>query len=96
MKSKIILSVLATLLVPAFASAKVHDGIEVKVQPVKGNVTSNDDVFVKVTYKNRTSSAVNILKWYLPDSEGNLEEGIFKITRDGENVIYEGRHYIKS
>lgn len=93
MKNKIILSVLATLLLPAFVSAKVHTGVEVKVQPIKGNITSNDDVFVKVTYKNKTSSPVNILKWYLPDSEGNLEEGIFEITRDGESVGYEGRHY---
>ncbi len=93
MKSKIILSVLATLLLPAFATAKVHNGIEVKVQPVKSNVTSDDDIVVKVTYKNRTNAPINILKWYLPDAEGNLEEGIFKITRDGEDVIYEGRHY---
>jgi peptidyl-Lys metalloendopeptidase len=93
MKIKIILVVLTTLLFANFASAKVHTGIEVKVQAVNGNVGNDEDVFVKVSYKNRSGKTVNILKWYLPDTDGNLEEGIFKITRDGEAVNYIGRHY---
>jgi peptidyl-Lys metalloendopeptidase len=93
MKIRIILMVLTALLFANFASAKVHSGIEVKVQSVKGNIGNDEDVFVKVSYKNRTGKAVNILKWYLPDTDGNLEEGIFKISRDGEVVDYIGRHY---
>lgn len=93
MKIKIILTVLATLLFSAFASAKIHTGIEVKVQPVKKSLGNDEDVLVKVSYKNRTNKPVSILKWYLPDANGNLEEGIFTITRNGEEVDYMGPHY---
>ena len=85
--------VLAALVISPFTMAKVHSGVEVKVQPVKGNVGNDEDVSVKVTYKNRSNQKVDILRWYLPDEEGNLEEGIFKITRNGENVDYLGAHY---
>ena len=93
MKIRMILAALATLLFSTFVGAKVHSGIEVKVQAVKSQIDNDQDVLVKVSYKNRTGKAVKLLKWYLPDSDGNLEEGIFKITRDGETVDYLGPHY---
>ncbi len=93
MNIKNILAVLAALFLSTQIMAKVHTGIEVKVQPVKTNVGNNEDIFVKVSYKNRSQQPVNILRWYLPDVDGLLEEGIFKITRDGEKINYLGRHY---
>lgn len=93
MKLKILLSCFAVLLCSTTAWAKVHTGIEVKVQSVKSSLTSSEDVYVKVSYKNRSNQAVSILRWYLPDADGNLEEGIFKITRDGEVIDYLGAHY---
>jgi len=93
MKIKMILATLAALLFSTFVSAKVHTGIEVKVKAVKAQVDNDQDVLVKVTYKNKTNKAVKLLKWYLPDSEGNLEEGIFTVTRDGQAIDYLGPHY---
>jgi len=93
MKTKILLLVLATLFFSPFSLAKQHPGIEVKVQSVKGSINNDEDIYVKVSYKNNTNEQINLLKWYLPDSAGNLEEGIFKISRDGEMLNYLGRHY---
>jgi peptidyl-Lys metalloendopeptidase len=93
MKIRIILAAIAALFFASVATAKVHTGIEVKVQSVKQQQGNDEDVFVKVTYKNRTKEPAKLLRWYLPDSEGNLEEGIFTITRDGEPVDYLGPHY---
>lgn len=93
MNIRILLLVLATIFFTGSVFAKVHTGIEVKIQTVKGNLANNEDVFVKVSYKNRSNQAVKILKWYLPDSDGNLEEGIFEITRNSETISYLGRHY---
>ncbi len=93
MKIKTILAAFAALLFSAVVSAKVHTGIEVKVQPAKQQLKNSEDVYVKVTYHNRTGQSVKLLKWYLPDSEGNLEEGIFKISHDGMAVDYLGPHY---
>jgi peptidyl-Lys metalloendopeptidase len=93
MKYRILLSCFAVLLFSSAASAKVHTGIDVNIQPIKSSLTNNEDVYVKVSYKNRSNQAVNILRWYLPDANGNLEEGIFKISRDGEVIDYLGAHY---
>jgi len=72
---------------------RAHTGIEVKVQSVKGSLDNDQDVLVNISYKNHTAANVDILKWYLPDAEGNIEDDIFKITRDGIAVDYTGRHY---
>ncbi|MGX5174866.1 M35 family metallo-endopeptidase [Aliikangiella sp. IMCC44653] len=93
MKIRILLSLLATLLFAGNIAAKVHTGIEVKVKAVKNQLSNDQDVFVKVSYKNRTGETIKLLKWYLPDANGQLEEGIFKITHNGETVDYLGPHY---
>ncbi|PCI64045.1 MAG: peptidase M35, partial [Gammaproteobacteria bacterium] len=93
MNLRILLSLIAMILVSNFALANVHTGIEVKLQAVKSNVKNDENIYVKVSLKNRTSENINILKWYLPNEFNELEEGIFKITRDGESIPYLGRHY---
>ena len=93
MKFRTILAAIAALFFATFASAKVHTGIEVKVQSVKQQLGNDEDVYVKVSYKNRTGQAVKLLRWYLPDENGNLEEGIFKISFEGQHVDYLGPHY---
>jgi len=93
MKIKILFLVLSTLVFSPLSFAKQHTGIEVKVQSVKSSINNDEDIYVKVSYKNNSNKAINLLKWYLPDAEGNLEEGIFKISRDGEMLNYLGRHY---
>ena len=59
----------------------------------KATWKSSENIYVKVSLKNHTSENISILKWYLPNELNELEEGIFKITRDGETVPYLGRHY---
>ncbi|WP_196139728.1 M35 family metallo-endopeptidase [Aliikangiella sp. G2MR2-5] len=93
MNIKRLISAFALLLFSSIGMAKVHSGIEVKVQAAKKQITNDQDVTVKVSYKNRTGQAIKLLKWYLPDNNGNLEEGIFKITLDGETIDYLGPHY---
>lgn len=93
MNLRIILSLIAMMLVSNFAFANVHTGIEVKLHAVKINVKNDENIYVKVSLKNRTSENISILKWYLPNQYNELEEGIFKIARDGESIPYLGRHY---
>ena len=93
MKIRMILVVIGVLFFASAATAKVHSGIEVKVNSIKQQAGNNEDIFVKVSYKNHSNQTVKLLRWYLPDTTGNLEEAIFKITRDGEPVDYLGPHY---
>ncbi|MCW8875524.1 MAG: M35 family metallo-endopeptidase [Kangiellaceae bacterium] len=93
MKIRTILALIATLLFSTFVSAKVHTGIEVKLQSVKQSQGNDEDVFVKVTYHNKSNQNIKILKWYMPDENGEVEEGIFKISRDGQVIDYLGPHY---
>jgi peptidyl-Lys metalloendopeptidase len=93
MKIKNLLAILAALVFSASVSAKQHTGLEIKVNPVKSSIGNDEDVTVKVSIKNRTGEKIDILRWFLPDSDGILEEGIFKVTRDGEAVDYMGPHY---
>lgn len=93
MKLKLLLALLLGLMFTISANAKVHSGVEVKIQSLKNSIGNDEDVFVKLTYKNRSRNSINILRWYLPDSDGNLEEGIFNITHNGESIDYLGAHY---
>ena len=88
MKIKNLLAILAALVFSASVSAKQHTGLEIKVNPVKSSIGNDEDVTVKVSIKNRTGEKIDILRWFLPDSDGILEEGIFKVTRDGEAARY--------
>jgi len=93
MKIKIFLSSLFILALSTSAMAKIHNGIQVTTKTTQSLLGNDQNIYVNVSYKNNSGQAVKILRWYLPDSEGNLEEAIFKVTRDGENVDYLGPHY---
>lgn len=93
MNIKILLALLAALVISTSVFAKQHSGLEIKVNPIKASIGNDEDVTVKVSFKNRSNDNIDILRWYLPDGQGNLEEGIFKVSRDGVAVNYLGRHY---
>ncbi|WMS88281.1 M35 family metallo-endopeptidase [Pleionea litopenaei] len=73
--------------------AQNNSGIDIKIKALKNQVNSTEDIWVKITLHNRSGETQKILKWYLPDAEGNIEDDIFSINRDGEAVMYLGRHY---
>jgi peptidyl-Lys metalloendopeptidase len=93
MNIKTLLALLAAFVISTSVFAKQHSGLEIKVNPIKNSIGNNEDVVVKLSIKNRTAETIDILRWYLPDSQGNLEEGIFKVSRDGMPVSYMGPHY---
>ncbi|NVJ51246.1 MAG: peptidase M35 [Gammaproteobacteria bacterium] len=93
MKIKLLMISLVSLLCSWAALAQPHDGISVKVKALKAQINSTEDVLVKVSIHNRSGDTQTILKWYLPDANGQIEDDIFTITRDGVAIDYLGRHY---
>ncbi len=88
------LLILCSLLFAAIiGNAKVHDGFEVKLMPDRQQSNNAEDIYIKVIVHNRSHQSQRVLKWYLPNEEGQIEEGIFTISRDGEPVDYLGPHY---
>ena len=51
--------------------------------------SAGQDVNIIFTLENASDEALYVLTWYTP-LEG-LKGGIFKVTRDGQEVLYEGR-----
>ncbi len=90
---KKLLSFLSLILFTSLGFAKVHDGIEVKLSIDNAHSDNTQDIFVKVTVHNRSHENQKILKWYLPDDEGGIEDNLFAINREGEEIVYLGRHY---
>src|SRR6476660_1301570 len=74
--------------VPAQAG---NNGIAVSVEPVKASLSKQDDVELKVTITNTSSTPQYVLKWHTPFA--GIEDHIFEVTRDGEPVPYTGAHY---
>jgi peptidyl-Lys metalloendopeptidase len=64
--------------------------IAVSLSAAKSALGANEDVAVKVTFTNVSSSPVRLLNWVIP-SEG-IQEGLFEVTRNGEPVEYIGPH----
>lgn len=77
--------------VAACFSAQAADGITVSIAPEKSSLNKDDDVFVRVTITNTSSSPQYILKWHTPFD--GVEEALFDVTRDGVAVPYLGAHY---
>ncbi|PWF44362.1 M35 family metallo-endopeptidase [Massilia glaciei] len=83
---------IAVMIAAMCASAQAgNNGVTVSVAAEKTKLSKSDDVVVKVTIKNTSSSPQYVLKWYTPFAE--IEESLFKVTRDGVDVPYEGAHY---
>ncbi|MBI2380375.1 MAG: peptidase M35 [Gammaproteobacteria bacterium] len=71
----------------AHAAAPIAVSLSLDSAAAKGS----EDVYVTVTLKNVSSQPAKLLRWLAP--VGELEEGIFHITRDGKDVPYQGAHY---
>ncbi len=57
----------------------------------KSSFLSNDGVMVDVTITNNSKSTIKLLKWYTPID--GVEEPLFALRRDGQDVEYIGAHY---
>ena len=64
------------------------NGVKVSVEPEKAALGASDDVVVKVTMTNTSSSPQYVLKARTPFD--GLSAPLFDITRDGEKVAYTG------
>jgi peptidyl-Lys metalloendopeptidase len=74
----------------AAEQSAVSGEIAVSLSAARSALGANEDVAVKVTFTNVSSSPVRLLNWVIP-SEG-IQEGLFEVTRNGEPVEYIGPH----
>ncbi|MES3025523.1 MAG: M35 family metallo-endopeptidase [Pseudomonadota bacterium] len=80
--------VAATLCFGAQAQA---NGVTVSIAADKVKLNKDDDVVMKVTFTNTSSTPQMVLKWHTPFA--GVEESLFDVTRDGVEVPYLGAHY---
>ncbi len=73
------------------AQAATSNGVTATLTTDKHALGKTDDVVVNVTITNTSSSPQYVLKWHTPF--GEIEESLFKVTRDGLPVPYLGAHY---
>ncbi len=64
---------------------------EVKLGLAQGSFDASQPVMVDVTISNPGKSSIRVLKWFTPAED--VEEPLFKVTRDGEAVAYTGAIY---
>ncbi len=89
---------LSAFALTAFASAFTsnvanagNNGVTVSIAPLKNSHNASDEVLVKVTLTNTSSTPQYVLKYYTPFIEN--EESLFEVKRDGVKVAYLGAHY---
>jgi peptidyl-Lys metalloendopeptidase len=90
-KSKLFtLSAIAATLLSTSAMAKINAQVEIENA---NSLTGNKDVVAKLTFTNTEDQPVRILNYLMKaNKNGELEEDLFTITRDGKPVGYEGMH----
>ncbi|GGZ04966.1 M35 family metallo-endopeptidase [Pseudoduganella plicata] len=71
-------------------SAYAASGVVANISVDKQSLGPADDLVVKVTLTNTTSTPQRLLKWQTPF--GPITESLFDVTRDGVPVAYEGKH----
>jgi peptidyl-Lys metalloendopeptidase len=69
----------------------VAGDVAVKLSVEKSAMAARDNVLVSVTMTNVSSRTVRLLKWNTPVD--GLKEDLFKVTADGVQAEYNGRHY---
>ncbi|MFL6659863.1 MAG: M35 family metallo-endopeptidase [Massilia sp.] len=74
-----------------FSAFAGSNGVTVSIAPEKTTLSKSDDVTVRVTITNTSSSPQYVLKWHTPFN--GIEDHIFDVTRDGVALPYLGRHY---
>ncbi len=92
MKMNTLLQLAATLIFSIAAWAN-PSSFNVEIEAQTNKVNNDQDVFVNVTIHNTSNETLKILKWYLPNAQGEIEDDIFSISLDGKAVTYLGRHY---
>ncbi|WP_137172910.1 M35 family metallo-endopeptidase [Massilia sp. HP4] len=70
-------------------SAIAAAAVDVTVAPEKPTVERGDDVMVRVTLTNSSSTAQHLLRWRTPLD--GVESPLFEVRRDGQPVRYLGR-----
>jgi len=65
--------------------------IAVNLTTSRSSLAAQEGVSVTVTLTNNASHSVRLLKWNTPVD--GIREPLFVVTRDGEAVQYNGRHY---
>ncbi len=86
-KAGVSIAALAT----CFSAMAASNGVTVTVAPEKNSLKQDDDVVMRVTITNTSSSPQYVLKWHTPF--GGVEDHLFDVKRDGVDVPYLGRHY---
>ena len=83
--------VFATLAGTSSAGAAPKSALSVTLSVDTAGFSASDAVLVSVTISNTGKKPVKVLKWYTPVED--VEEPLFKVTRDGSAVDYVGAHY---
>lgn len=78
-------------LAACFSAYAGSNGVTVSIAPEKNSLKQDDDVVMKVTITNTSSTPQYVLKWHTPFN--GIEDHIFTVTRDGVALPYLGRHY---
>jgi peptidyl-Lys metalloendopeptidase len=87
----VLVLVFAALAGTSSAGAAPKSALSVTLSADKSGFTVSDAVLVNVTISNTGKKPVKVLKWYTPVED--VEESLFKVTRDGAVVDYVGAHY---
>jgi peptidyl-Lys metalloendopeptidase len=84
------LTAVAATLLSGAALADIQANLTIKNAD---NLVGSNDVMARISYTNTESHPIKMLSYLMKaNSDGDLEEDLFKITRDGKAVAYEGRH----
>lgn len=74
-----------------FSAQAASNGVTVSITPEKSTLSKDDNILMKVTITNTSSTPQYILKWHTPFN--GMEEALFEVKRDGVEVPYLGAHY---
>ena len=71
-------------LAACFSAQAGSNGVTVSVSAAKQSLGKSDDVVVKVTITNTSSTPQYVLKWHTPFD--GVEDHLVDVTRDGEKL----------
>jgi peptidyl-Lys metalloendopeptidase len=77
------------LLVSAMGASAATRGLSSEIQAEKASLGVSDDVFVRFTLNNDSNEDLYVLSWQTPLR--GVDENIFDVRRDGQQVDYIGR-----
>jgi peptidyl-Lys metalloendopeptidase len=77
-----------SLLLALCALPALAQDVSVTIDPVREKYARSDEILVRVTLKNNSTSPQLLLKWHTP--VGGVEAPLFEVQRDGQPVRYLG------